>query len=289
VKTPEKVIFDTDMCFDVDDVGALATLHALADNQEDTILAVCYNEVNKYGAAAIDAINTWYHRGNIPIGIYKKPLSSPDSSPYLSQLANFPNDIPADLSRVPSALDVYTRALNGQPDTSVTIISVGFLNNLEDLLNNEPELIAKKVKQLVIMAGVNNDDFNLVRHNLVDASEKVLKDWPTPIVISQLGGDINTGESLENTPAENPVREAYYLWFNKEFKGRPSWDPLTVLYAVRGTSFFSLNSTGTGSLKNGYSYEMEAGWRSYTMPALTNSEYAAIINNLMTKPPMHAN
>ena len=33
---PKKVIFETDMCSDVDDVGALAMLHALADKGEAT-------------------------------------------------------------------------------------------------------------------------------------------------------------------------------------------------------------------------------------------------------------
>jgi inosine-uridine nucleoside N-ribohydrolase len=52
-----------------------------------------------------------------------------------------------------NALDVYQNVLSEQPDSSVTIISVGFLNNLNDLLNANPELIAKKVKELVIMGG----------------------------------------------------------------------------------------------------------------------------------------
>ena len=34
----KKIIFETDMCTDVDDVGALAVLHALADNGEAEIL-----------------------------------------------------------------------------------------------------------------------------------------------------------------------------------------------------------------------------------------------------------
>ena len=56
---PKKVIYETDMCLDVDDVGGLAMLHALADEGEVEILAVTFNEVHPSGAAAIDAINTW--------------------------------------------------------------------------------------------------------------------------------------------------------------------------------------------------------------------------------------
>jgi len=287
-QTPVKVIFDTDMCYDVDDVGALAIINAMEDNGEDTLLAVCYNEVNKYGAAAIDAINTWYGRGNTPIGIYKKTLANPDTSPYLKYLAAFPNDISSDdLSKVPSALNVYIQTLESQPDSSVTIISVGFLNNLYDLLTSRPKLIAQKVKKLVIMGAVNNDDFNLVRHNLVSESETVLKDWPTPIVISQLGGNIYTGVALQTTPTGNPVREAYYRWFHEQFKGRPSWDPMAALYAIRGQKYpyFNLVTTGTGSLPNGFVYHMKAGWRSYDTKNLTNTEFENLLNSLMTQPP----
>ena len=55
---PTKVIYETDMCADVDDVGGLAVLHAFANSGQAEILAVCFNEVHPSGAAAIDAINT---------------------------------------------------------------------------------------------------------------------------------------------------------------------------------------------------------------------------------------
>ena len=284
-KAPVRVIFETDMCLDVDDVGALATLHALADKNEVQILAVCFNEVHKDGAAAIAAINTWYHRGDIPIGIYKKPLLDPDESRYLSHVARFPNDIPDNLDLVPDALDVYVRTLKSQPDSSVTIVSVGFLNNLADLLESKPELIAKKVKELVIMGARHNDPFNLSRHGTVEAAEKVFRDWPTSIVISQPGGSIRTGESLKGTPAQNPVRESYYRYFEESFKGRSSWDQIAVLYAVRGLRYFSLESEEDGRLRNGYSIPMKPGWRSYITTKLSNEEYEHIVNELMIKPP----
>jgi len=282
---PQKVIFETDMCLDVDDVGALATLHALTDAGEAEILAVCFNEVHGSGAAAIDAINTWYHRGNIPVGMYKKYLPAPDSSPYLNALAGFPNDMPSDIAQIPDAHQVYIDVLSAQPDSSVKIISVGFLNNLGDLLESHHDLIARKVKLLIIMGGLNNDDFNLVRHGLVETSQKILTDWPTPIVISQPGSEILTGETLASRPEENPVREAYFRWFNGSFQGRPSWDQIAVLFTLKGTAYFNEISVGKGSLKNGFSYEMVPGWRTYFTTKLSDQEYGYIINNLMTKAP----
>jgi len=281
---PKKVIFETDMCLDVDDVGALALLHALADNNEAEILAVCYNEAHHYAASAIDAINTWYGRGKIPIGIFKGEFDAPDYSQYLETISNYPNDIKE--NEVPEAIEVYRNALKNQPDKSVTIISVGFLNNLSKLLREEPELIAAKVKELVLMGGVSNDGFNFSRHNLNVESEYIFKNWPTPLVISQQGGNIITGIPLQNAPNENPVRAAYFQFFHNCYCDRPSWDPLTVLYAVRGTSdYFKMIDKGTGRLSNGYSYKMKQNWRSYLETVLPNSDYEDIINRLMLKPP----
>ena len=281
---PKKIIFETDMCLDVDDVGALAVLHALADNGEADLLAVCFNEVHPSGAAAIDAINTWYGRGDIPVGIYKKELADPDTSDYLDALKRFSHDL--DHEKALNAVEVYTNVLSRQEDHSVTIVSVGFLNNLYDLLKAQPDLVARKVRELVVMGGVNNDGFNLSRHDLLSSSEYVIRHWPTPLVVSQPGYRILTGERLEGSPPENPVREAYYRFFNSCFCPRPSWDQIAVLYGVRGLSdYFTEVKTGSGILRNGFKWQMKPGHRSYLKKQLPDESYVQTIENLMVEPP----
>ena len=280
----KKVIFETDMSTDVDDVGALATLHALADSGEAEILAISFNEVHPRAANAICAINTWYNRGDIPIGIYKGDLADPDESSYLDYLANFPHDLPT--VPTPSSLELYLQVLREQPDNSVTIISVGFLNNLYDLLKANPDLISQKVSELVVMALLVDDPYNTVRHDLIDQSEYVIHNWPTSLVISHYGESVQTGVRLAETSAENPVREAYYRRFNKQYKGRSSWDQLAVLYGVRGLSnYFTEITDGKGRLSNGYEWEMQPGFRSYLDPKLSDSEFVRIVEDLMIKPP----
>ncbi len=281
---PKKIIFETDMYFDVDDVGALAVLHTLADSGEAEILAISFNEVHPNGANAIRAINTWYNRGEIPIGVYKGDLANPDKSKYLDSLANFPHD-PSSIE-LSSSLELYLQVLGEQPDNSVTIISVGFLNNLYDLLKADSKLIDQKVAELVVMAGLVNDNFNTVRHDLVDQTEEVIRTWPTRLVISQHGGSVRTGTKLAEAPAENPVREAYYQWFNGQYKGRASWDQVAVLYGVRGLGdYFTEVTEGSGRLLNGYEWKMKPGFRSYLDARLSDSEFTEIIENLMVKPP----
>lgn len=282
-----RVILETDFTFDVDDVGALAVLHALADLGEVDILAVQYNEVQSNGAAAIHVVNAWYGRPDIPIGVFQGELDDPDDehSRYIDALAEMR---PERTNAVPtSALDIYRRVLAVQPDGSTTIVSVGFVNNLYDLLRHERELIAAKVKELVLMGGVRNDRFNFVRHDLVEQTQTVLRDWPTPIVISQEGADIQTGAALRDSPAKNPVREAYRLWWGTpRMKSRSSWDQLAVLYAVRGLGdIFENVAEGSGQLRNGFTWNMQPGWRTYLALRMDKRELEAVIEALMVAPP----
>ncbi|MCD6205766.1 MAG: PKD domain-containing protein [Candidatus Marinimicrobia bacterium] len=272
---PKKIIYETDMCLDVDDVGGLAMLHGLANNDEAELLAVCFNEVHPSGAAAIDAINTWYGRGDIPVGIYKKNLPDPDPSDYLDIVAEFPHDL--DRETAPEAVDVYREVLSKQADKSVTIISVGFIVNLYDILKAEPVLVAAKVKELVIMGGPGGGGFNLARHNTREMTAYVLANWPSPIVFSGAGTGIFTGEGLENSPIENPVREAYYNFFNSNFCGRHSWDQMAILYGVRGISDYFAEPEDVDR------WQLGPGQRLSLHTLLTRNEYARIIENLMLK------
>ena len=261
-------------------------MHALEDNGEAEILAISYNEVQENAASAIDAINTWYGRGDIPIGLYTKPLYLPDTghSFYIDSLAEMPHSL--DDNIVGDAQSIYRQILSSQPDKSVTIISVGFLNNLYDLLKQDPELVFLKVNKLVLMGGVAYDEFNFIRHDLEEQTQYVIENWPGPIVVSQEGVYIKTGKALEDTASDNPVRMAYYKWFGDSFQNRSSWDQVAVLYGVRGSStMFDEVSKGEGRLESGYIWKMEPGQRMYLSNRLTTTEMAEIIEALMIQAP----
>ena len=66
--SPVKVILDTDMLTDFDDVGALACLHALADAGECEILATVSCTRGNASTAAIGVINGYYGRAELPVG-----------------------------------------------------------------------------------------------------------------------------------------------------------------------------------------------------------------------------
>ncbi len=286
-----KVILDTDMDLDVDDAGALAVLHALADNGEAEILGVILDAPSqrngnaRLGTATISAINTYYGRAGIPIGDLP-PSEYMNNPPNYQRYRNYGNGFgdPGDPNtndyvyyneaiksqfpngNVASVYDskaLYRKLLAGAPDNSVTVIGVGLFRALNDLMYTTSadgyssltgkQLIAKKVKRLVLMTGESRFDgdyhyssgFNSTFEGLGDAA-RVYNEWPTPIVIMPLGGDIKTGARLSSeTPTSNPVRKAYELFLEqKGSSNRSSWDQLAVLYGVRGASNVFNEKTG---------------------------------------------
>src|SRR5699024_1815640 len=72
------VIFDADMGPMIDDVAAIAVLHALASKGEAKILATIGSNVYPGVAKVFDIFNTYYGRPNIPIG-----LPDPEKGPVI--------------------------------------------------------------------------------------------------------------------------------------------------------------------------------------------------------------
>mgnify|MGYP001293268664 CR=1 FL=1 len=245
VREPVRLILDTDMSGDADDAGALALLHALADRGEAELLATVVNRADlaKASAAAVDAINTYYGRPDLPIGTDKVgPTALQRTSQYAPGLRDgFPHDCRPD-DQMPDALDIYRRVLAVQPDGSVTICSVGALSNLAELWRREPALARAKVRRVVVMGGEfppkKSPETNIFTH--LAASRYFAAEWPGEIVWQgfEVGHPVMTGEALKRTPACNPVRRAYELrHFGKRPSiegGQPSYDQAVALYAVRG-------------------------------------------------------
>ena len=69
---PVGLIFDTDICGDCDDVLALGMIHALQTRGACRLLAVTVSVDNDLAAPFVNAVNTFYGRGEIPIGVVGK-------------------------------------------------------------------------------------------------------------------------------------------------------------------------------------------------------------------------
>lgn len=256
-----KLIFDTDMESDVDDVGALAMLHALADNGEVDILATIVCSLNPWAVPTVDALNTYFNRPDLPIAAVKN-LGVYRNSKYAKIISEeFPQD--AGLGEeAEDAIDLYRRILAEQPDKSVTIVTVGYLTNLSYLLQSGPdeysgltgrELVEKKVKHLVCMGGrypyhQNYEKWGNFKPD-PDAVIHVARVWPTKIIFTGGGAFadlMKTGKTPFNYElTSNPVSRAYDIYLNGWRDWHHSADLIAVYVAVRGwEEFFELTTVG---------------------------------------------
>lgn len=244
---PVKVVFDTDMLTDFDDVGALACLHALADAGECEILATVSCTRGNASVAAVEVINGYYGRGDLPTGAPKglgvmgahchaKEKVDPQSPlgqrgggdgghyKYRKLAVDYPQWVKhLDSDDAPDANLVYRRALASAPDHSVTILTVGFLTNVRRLLESQPDdispldgraLVARKCVKWVAMACryPTGNEYN----SEMDApsSDIAFRLWPKelPIVFSdwQYGGDLYAGRAIaEMEGPRNPVKDVF--------------------------------------------------------------------------------
>ena len=269
-EAPLAVIMETDLGNDVDDALALDLLYKYMDAGKIRLLAVNLNKNGDAPAEYADILNTWYGYPDIPIGIirdgadcetdaavnYAKAvvdLKDADGNPLFAR--SHPG-----YADYPEAVTLYRKLLAAEPDASVVIASVGFSTNLIRLLEtpaddisplNGKELVAKKVKLLVTMAGCMDNpkthEYNVVKD--IPAAKVIFEQWPTPVVTSpfEVGVQIRyPATSIENDFAwagPHPVVEAYKAYLPMPYD-RPTWDPTAVLYAVEGGDWFTVSPAG---------------------------------------------
>jgi hypothetical protein len=248
---PVNIIFDTDMGGDCDDVGALFILHGAVERGEAKLLATMGCISSDAIAPAIDAINTWFGRPEIPVGTLKDPgfLAGPH---YTAEIAKrFPHKFPSGKD-YPDAVALYRQILAKQPDGSVVVVAVGPLRNIANLLKSKADeaspldgraLVAKKVKRLDIMGGTypphankKDGEWNFAQDPA--AAALVCSTWPTPVLFNGEGGSTCSGRRVTyEMPEHNPLTMAYANYPGVGFAGdRLSWDPISCLVTVRGAA-----------------------------------------------------
>lgn len=264
-QVPVRIIFDTDMGSDCDDVGALALLHQFANEGKAEILGCIYSSGRvPYGAGVIDAINRYYGRPELPVGAcHDNCIGDPVDKMQAEKLAK---DTAAFHNRIIHNTDteeqtrLNRRLLAAAEDRSVTYITVGHTRGLYDLLVSKgddisilsgKELIDRKVGRWVALGalGANNaegnyrKDWNFFFNDTAPYTQYLLQNFPGEIVLVNGGADVFTGSSLAHTPGGNIVRTAYrdWLWEVEQktlHDQRPSWDLVTVYYAIEGLAGF---------------------------------------------------
>jgi inosine-uridine nucleoside N-ribohydrolase len=260
---PVPLIFDTDIGNDCDDAMALAVIHALQNRGACRVLAVTLTNPDPLAGRFVDAINTFYGRGDIPLGVNPAAPVAKMSSRYLKVALEYPHDF--DPVKAPTALALLRKTLAAAEDGSVVLVQVGFFTNLSQLLDSPAdefspllgrELIKRKVRLLSLMAGafspVRGQNY-LLEFNVkydIPAAGKVAREWPTPAVWS--GAEIGEAvlfpakvvdQDFAYVP-KHPIYDSYQL-FRATPHERPCYDLTSVLQAVwPDRNYFDLSPPG---------------------------------------------
>lgn len=235
-----RIVLESDLFADVDDVGALAIALRLEKEGVITLDAVGINTPSRWGPRTA-AIICAHYGAETPIGRHADTTDDVWDRDYARTVAERFGDRP---HREPEeALTVLRRALAAAEDGSVTVVSIGFFGNLNALLASAPdvhsplggaELVRRKVGRTVVMGGEfpRGREFNVAEH--LPQTRSFLDAWPgkLDLVGFETTAEVITGRRLaERLGMENPVAVAYEA-FCGAGAGRPSWDLLTLYLAA---------------------------------------------------------
>lgn len=275
-----RVILDTDIDSDVDDVEALAMLHTLTDQKKIKLIGVIVTSDDPYAPLCTSAINKYFGRPRLPIGFLQNQLKLTNHSRYTKQIAaEFPHRLKS-AQEAKDATKVYRKLLSKSPDESVVIVTIGHLSSLQALLESGPDkysslsgkdLVAEKVVKWLCMGGnfpAGPKEANFYRPD-PQSTVYCLRAFPKPIVFAgwEVGIKIKTGgEYLKaKLNPKNPVYRAYQLYNN--FEGRASWDQVAVFMLMEeANQYFT-------TIKDGYCEVYEDGSNKWLTDQDKDQEY----------------
>jgi inosine-uridine nucleoside N-ribohydrolase len=312
---PVKIILDTDMGSDCDDVGAMALLFTYIKKGKAELLATIYSSGKvPYGAAVLDAINIFYNHKDIPVGAYHgedvgDPQDKMDAA-GLTYSGKYNNRFNYNYETTEQT-NLNRKLLSEQNDSSITYVTIGHTKALYDLLKSKPDefselsghdLIQSKIKKWIALGalGASNregnlkKDWNFFFNGTSEYTEYLVNHFPSQIVFIDAGTDVLTGKSLNLTKDGNIIKDSYKQWlWNYQRKSlddqRPSWDLAAVYYAVEGLGDF-LEEENPGFLE--FSAENGCRWIEGTSAKRqkfivqkknVNEIFAEYLNNMIIK------
>lgn len=257
VTVKRKVIFDTDWWTDCDDVVATRILVHLEKLGYIDILGVVISTSATNGISSLHAFLTFEGRGDVPLGIPKTSHIAAGTPNYQQRMVDT-MPYTATMANTGDAVSLYREKLANSTD-KVDIVVVGFLNNVQELLESPADaisgltgaqLVAEKVNTLYVMGGKfpsgTEHNFNNSPQSR-SAAQAIASNWPGTIIFHgfEIGHPVISGTMMSTKAVGDPVTLS--MSDNGFPNGRRSWDPMTVLMAgVGNLSFNGVDLTASG-------------------------------------------
>lgn len=309
---PVNLVVVTDMYADCDDAAAVAIAARLHQLGECSLKAVVTDTPVNYAAGATRAILDAYGLTSIPVGAYQGSVgpggTAPDDPHWTKTLAT---QFKGGISRISFDNDVNVlRTTLVNTSSKVVVCAVGLQTVIDRLLQspadgisalNGIDLVKAKVARLVVMGGgfatgPGGSNYNFQQNPA--AASAAFANWPAevPVIIhgEDIGGDVPCGPPVASSIVTSPVKRAFssnpaLLDANGK---RSSWDPLAVLYAVRGNSANWYKFVGMGGenvvnpttgVNQYYSTDFKNHWflRKTVTPAVMGTELDNLLATLL--------
>ena len=267
------IILDVDIASSADDLFAMEMLYRYEDEGSCRLLGVMVDREGERNAAFVDVMNTYFGHGDVPVGLVRDGIKEPKVWIDYAHVADtkdgegqpmFRRTV-TDYSSLPDGWRLYRRLLAAQPDHSVSIVSVGFVTCLAQLLASGAdeysslsgmELVRRKVKCVYLQGGVFGEaaepDFNFAQG--ITFSKTFFQNWPQEV--DMVFSPMEAGQNVEYTPEQviadvswtdaHPIKQVYMQCDCNT--GQRMWDVMPVVQAVEGDALFSLSVRGTVTL-----------------------------------------
>ena len=267
------IILDTDIGSSTDDLFAMEMLYRYEREGRCRLLGVVVDRMGEDCAACADVMNTYFGRGDLPIGLERNGIENPSVWIDYKAMPTYTNDngssmferSVSDYATLPEGWRLYRRLLAAQEDHSVSIVSTGFVTALAQLLQSEgdefsslggAELVRRKVKCIYLMGGVFGTsvepDFNFAQG--ITFAQAFFDLWPQEV--DMVFSPMEVGQEIEYVPDSviadvawtdiHPIKQVYMQCDCNT--GQMMWDPMVVIQAVEGDTVFSLSERGTVTL-----------------------------------------
>lgn len=307
-----KVIVDTDMKNDADDVVAMSMLFGadrLGSYDLEVVGAVYHarepanGSLNIPAPHVISALAAWHGLG-FPVATRK------DGFGPANGVGTFTSGLRQEFGHlayvhvdglnasVPEATRWYRDTLAAAADGSITLLTIGYYTSVRGLLVSPADwngdglpsghdLIAAKVDRVVSMStsggAFSNAEYNINRN--IPAAVQFIAECPVrqEFVGWNVGNQLRTGRNYDQYPSGHIVRRALELFGSSYPTGHTSWDPITVLYLLKGEDVL-LGENGTMSIDpstgsdtwvadpEGPHWRALAGTTAWRPPGVTNAQ-----------------
>ena len=239
---PIDVIFGTDWWTDCDDVAALDILLKAHRRGLIDLKAIGVSSVMRYSAPSVKAVCERQGLGGVPIGLDTSAERRGLFCLYQKKLASFCG---AGFSNAdcPEACKLYRKALASLPEKAV-IVDVGFPTILMALLASGPDeysdlngiqLVERKVSEIIVMGGrwdkQSGREYNFCAYKRNRRAAAYLCEH-CPVPLTFLGYEVGKTVITGGKTAPGLTGTAYAAHLSP--RGRPSWDPMTALFAIVG-------------------------------------------------------